>query len=281
MKSIVKTINGAFVQTCLYTGIPFQVIPHTTLNEKLGILPDIKPISCPQLKYFCVGIGGHTVGVANDIPKLEPVQHVATDCSPYHLIPLVVREPNNDLSPTQRARYCLRKEISVNNNSYIAYYAKRLDYSAAKISTNLLQTVDGTTTVTPYIPDSSNLNPKPRPTAPEGVNILEAEHIEVSTNVSIVFDEKDTEELRNVGNILFSDPQLASISELGLVSGVDKEISINDVNGGTFTFTEVVAAQCCHLNTTYHNPIIDDAGFSIDISLGTTEPLYVLKPSEK
>jgi hypothetical protein len=277
MKSIMRTGYGAAVQISLYTGVPYQILPHTTLNEKLDILANVKPSNTtyPQLRYFCIGNGGHRLEVANDMVIIEPLQHVATDASLYKMMPLIVREPNNDLPPTKRAQYGLRKELVINNNVYIAYYAKRLDTSKSKVKLELVQTIDGVTTSKPFIPDNSNLNPLPRPISPNGVAILEAEHLRVTTDISIVFDASEAAELRNVANILYGNEKLGVVSEVGLVTGVDKEISINDPNHGNFKFTEIIAAQVAHMCSTYHSAVVSDQGFDIAISIGSSEPMYI------
>lgn len=281
MKSIMRTAYGAAVQTHLYTGIPFVVQPHTTLNEKLNILATQRPTSTvfPQLKYFCIGNGGHRPEVINGMSKFVKVQHTPTNASPFKMIPFVLREPGNDLTATERARYALRREETYNGTRYIAYYLRRLDYSKRKVTMELVEALEnGTVTSTPFVPNSSNLNPTPQPIHPTGVSLVTGESIQTTTTVEMEFTEKDCEELRNVGNIMYADEDLGAISEVGLVSGVDRSITVNNPNG-SFTFNEVIAAQVCHLNNTYHTPTISDMGFTIRVAIGSSEPLYHLTNS--
>lgn len=283
MKQVTRTAWGAGVQNHLYLGLPYQRVKHTTLNEKLDILADEDPTvtEYPKLGYFCIGAGGHRVEMINGMPAIVPEQHSAVDAAPFSMIPLIMREPNNDISPTKRASYILRKEINVNGTTYIAYYGRRLDTSKMKIRYELVQIVDGKETVTPYVPDSSNLNPKPKPISPNGVVVLDAEHVRVTTDISIIFDSSDTAELRNVANLLFNNEYLAIVSEIALCSGVDRDITLNDPNQGKFTFKEAISVQCCHFNATYHSAITSNEGFTIGLSVGSGEPLLTLEESNK
>lgn len=277
MKTIMRTAYGSAVQTHLYTGIPFVVLPHTTLNQKLNILPSTLPPSnsFPQLRYFCIGKGGHRYTTSNGEPKITSKQHKPTDAAPFDMIPFVLREVTNDLTPTERARYGLRREENHNNKQFYAYYLRRIDYAKFKVTMDILDTAsDGSVTTTPFVPNSSNLSPVPQVINPSGVNVVGSEHIRVLSKIQLPFTAKDCEELRNVGNIKFSDPELAVVSEVGLVSGVDSTVQIQQPGQGQITFNEVLAAQLCHISTTYHSPVISDSGFSIDLAIGSAEPMW-------
>ena len=58
MKSITRTAYGAYLNNCILQGLPFKVIPNTTLNEKLGINKQqslgLPQDHYPQLRYLCM-----------------------------------------------------------------------------------------------------------------------------------------------------------------------------------------------------------------------------------
>lgn len=282
MKSLVRTVYGVYLQNVLYSGLPYQMYPNTTLNEKLEILPGIAPPSStyPQLKYFCIGNGGHQMSMgANNIPKTTPTQHLSTDASLFKPMPFVLREPNNDLSPQERALYALRREESYNGKKFIAYYLRRLDYAMAKTEMKIYQVDEQGNRISemPFIPNKSNLNPTPQQLSSSGLNVIKGQYGSVTTHIDIVFTPEQCMELANVANIMYADEELAIVSEVGLVSGIDKNITIAGTGlAANSQFTEVIASQICHIAHTQHSAVHSDLGFTISLNVGASEPLFKL-----
>ncbi len=129
-ENICRTVYGSALQTAKQLGLPYDVKANSTLNEKFGILSSVSLASddIPNMRYFVIGNGGHqmTIG-ANNIAKPEPIQHLATDAALYNQIPFVLREPENDLSPSERLKYALRRSETHQGRPYYAYYLRRLD----------------------------------------------------------------------------------------------------------------------------------------------------------
>ena len=278
MKSIVRTVYGAAVQGVLYTGVPYTKLDHTTLNERFNINPNvlISQYDYPQMKYYAIGYGGHIMEVDSDgfgIPV--PVQHKSTDASCYRPIPFIMREMNNDLTPQQRESYALRRYENFNGIQYICYYLRRIDYSQAEQElTMITSNNDGTVAYEPFVPNTSNLNPDPQILSNTNTNVLKGKYVSATILVELEFNEFETEELRNVANIRFANENKAIISEIALVSGLDRKQDITESAQGTFTMNEVVAAQVCHFTNTFKSAAIDNKNFVIGFNIGATEPLF-------
>lgn len=283
MKSTTRTVYGSYLNNCIITGRPFKVDPHTTLNEKLGINADISlalPHDVyPQIKYFCIGNGGHKVTLTRSIPKIEPVQHHSTDAAPFSMIPFVLREIDNDISPGEREKYALRRIEEFNGNSYVAYYLKRMDFSNSKVEKQIITIENGTKTVVPFVPSVANLNPTPQEISNTGHNVLDAKYVEVANEIELVFTPEDCQEMRNVANIMYNDEDMAIISEFGLVSGVDRRMNVNLPGSGSVAVNEVIAAQMTNVLSSFRSCSIDNLGWKILIKIGSNLPLYLTEPA--
>ena len=280
MQNISRTIYGAYLQTCQHLNLPWAMKDHSTLNEKFGIQSGIRPPAdtLPNLAYFAIGNGGHTIGVGNGIvPITKPLQHQSTDAACFNHLPFVLREANNDLTPTQQARYALRRQETHNNVTYFAYYLRRLDESNL-IPSMQTQTQDGqgNVSVVDFIPTSDNLNPKPQQLSSTGVNSLAGVTESVSARLDLSFTADDVTELLNVANILWQDEAYAVISEIAMVSGVDKIISAGGSGTAAFNFNEVIAAQVCSFISCFFPAQFSNTGMTIRVDVGATEPLLKL-----
>jgi hypothetical protein len=281
VKLITRTAYGGFLQTTQLTGRPFTLVPNTTLNEKWGVQAGIIPPapSVPFLDYFVIGNGGHkwspvTTPSGQVIGKPEPVQHMATDAALYSQIPFVLREPANDLTPAQMAAYRLRIPQVFNGTNYIAYYAKVFDYTGVAPAMNLTTVnSDGSTTVTPFVPDSSNLNPTPPDLSSTGVNVVTGQYVTSSAKLPLNLTANDQQELLNVANIMYGDPELAIISEIGLCSGWDKTVAAGGSGQPTFNYTEAIAMQIVSFFNSFYAMEYADNGIQVLLDVGATEPL--------
>ena len=81
----------------------------------------------------------------------------------------------------------------------------------------------------------------------------------------------------NVTNVIYGDPDYAMVSEIALVSGVDKVVSVTNTGIGTFNFKEVIAAQVCSFVAALYSASMNNEGFEIVLDVGATEPLFKLK----
>ena len=279
MENSTRTIYGSYVQTCLLTRSPVIYMPYTTLNEKLAINASILPssVDLPSLSYYVVGNGGHQLAVsAGGVPKPEPVQHRGTDASLYNQLPFVIRAVNNDLSPTLRARYVLRRLETHNGIDYVVYYGRRLDKTNLVPSMKYRVVANGETSTTPFVPNSSHLHPTPPTVSNTGVNTVDGDYTTASAVIDLVMTADDMTEFLNVADVLFDDDGYAIISEIGLCTGVDKIVTVNAFGGGTFQYNEAIGVQIIS-----HIPAMIPAKYSnegtdISLDIGSTEPLWSL-----
>lgn len=277
MENITRTVYGSYLQTCLLMGLPFNVKDSTTLNEKFsiatGILPDITDI--PRMKYYAIGNGGHRMSVGGDgIAIPQPVQHRATDAACFNHLPFVLREPAADLTAPERAKYGLRREETHNGTRYIAYYLRRLELAGVVPAMEYKTVADGSTTTTPFVPNASNLNPVPPELDSSGVNVTTGDYTSSTAKTTLALTPSEVTELLNVAEILYANDGYAIISEIALVSGVDKVVQSPSVGATMINFNDVIAAQVCsHINTFF--PLkFSNNGVEILLDVGATEPLF-------
>lgn len=279
MESITRTIYGSTTQTALLLGITPPIPENTTLNERFDILRDVRPPSgvLPRLRYFSIGNGGHKFLVGADgVHVPEPVQHLATDAAAYKPLPFVLRTPNSDLTPVDRAKYALRKEVVIKNKTYIAYYLKRIDIENVVISMQNKIVDHDITTVTDFVPDHSNLNPNPQDLANSGINITEGRYVTATAKLVLTFNKQDIDELLNVAKVLYDNEGAAIISEIQMVSGVDHVINVNTPGAGSFNFNEAIGTQVVfHVNSFYPAKFASNL-IEASIDVGAVEPLFKL-----
>jgi hypothetical protein len=274
-ENITRTVYGAVVQTTLFLDQQFGLVANTTLNEKFSVQPLVSSTVTPTLGYYGIGIGGHTMTAGtNGIYLPTPVEHEATDAALFNNLPFVLCLPTNDLTQAEQANYAMRTTITVAGVTYIAYYLKVLDYSTTQIQMQL-KSIDssGNVTTTPFVPSTSNLNPSPVSLSTSGVNVTTGNYVTSTAKVTITFSTDDITNLLNVANILYGSESYALISEMCLVSGVVKPISVTGPTGASYTFNEVIMAQVCSFVNTMIPVQFLNTAVSVVLDLGATESL--------
>jgi len=274
-----RTVYSSYLQTCLLSELPFELKPYTTLNERFNIQSGVQPVvgEMPKLGYMAIGNGGHKMVVgAGGLTKPEPIQHLATDACAYNPLPFVLRLPTEDLTPVERANYALRKEVIYSGTTYVGYYLRRIDFTGVLASMEL-RTVgdDGTTTVTPFVPDNSNLNPVPQDVDSSGVNLTTGQYVSASAKVAIEITPWEVSELTNVAKVMYDDEDFAIISEIELVTALDKMVSVSGPSG-SFNFNEVIAAQVASHIAAFYPVRFSQQGLQIYLDIGASEPLWKL-----
>lgn len=275
MRTITRTIYGARLQSLQYFGLPYTHVNHTTLNEKFDIFPDQRPEpgEMPRNRYFVIGNRGHRNAVGADgFPLTDELQHQPSDGALFSHLPFILRRVSEDLSPSERAKYCLRKAVTFNATNYYAYYGKRLDLAQSEPSM-LSNVVDlGNTTTTPFIPSGANLNPTIPNIPPTGAVVTSGDYLSVSTLIDLSLDEADIAELMEVAAIIYGDEKYAIVSEMGVVAGVDKILT----GPGGVNYNEVVEAQITTHITDYHALKYSNNGLKLTLDVGAVEPLLVV-----
>ena len=278
MDNIVRTVYSSYLQTCGLLKLPFELKPNTTLNEKFNIQSGVSPTAdqIPTLGYFAIGNGGHKyVTGAGGISVPEPVQHRATDAALFNHLPFVLREPELDLSPAQRTNYALRKQVTYNGKSYWAYYLKRFTRVNVKAAMEYRVVNNGVTVTSPFVPNSSNLNPTPPDLNPSGVNVVTGDYVASTAKFELNLTEEDVAELLHVAEVMYDDDAYAIISEIGLCTGVDKIVGASGVSGN-FNFTEAIAVQIATFVSIHSAVKFSSNGVQILLDVGASESLFNL-----
>lgn len=273
---ITRTINGSRILAGLQQGKPYTHVPNTTLNEALGINAGLMPVDgdTPVVRYYGIGINGHVNRTGTDGGHYTQArQHSPDDFGLYKQIPFLLRSPSEDLTQAQRNAYGLRKIITVNGENFIAYYLKRIPSSAEPVKMFHNTVVDGVTTTVPFVPVNANLHPQP--VDPEAVNVISTNgtYLTTSAQVDLEFDANDVAELKEVARIMFGDEVRALISEIALVAGCDRTVTITDPGQSSFGMNEVVMAQIVTHITGLWPVAFTSEGFKYGLDLGGNEPL--------
>jgi len=282
MENITRTIASAYLQTVQWIGARFVMQTNSTLNEKWSIQNGIAPTADqrPVVCAYAIGNGGHDLVVVNGIAKPRPTQFKTRSASLYKHLPFVLRLPEADLTTAERANYAMRRLEQHNSTNYIAYYLKRIDFTSVVPVINYhTVSAGGDEVVTAFTYTTDDLNPTAPTLNPDGTNIVSADYLSASAPVTITFSETDVEELLNVASILYNDQDLAIVSELALVSGIDKIVASVSTGTSTIQFNESIAAQCVTFINVFYPMNFNNQGVNISLDLGATEPLFSLTSS--
>lgn len=278
MKNTISTIYGAFVQACQFFKQPFELVPFTTLNEKYGIMPKIAPAATemPSVQYVGIGNWGHrNLTTAEGRPYTGSNQHLPSDAGLYGQIPWVVRKLDSDLSTNDRKRYRMRKVQSINGVKYAIYYLRVLDTSLSKPAMTINTKVNGVVSSRPFVPDSSNLSPTP-PVLQDGeVLTASGEYLAIKSVVDIIITATEIEDIIEACRILYDNEGLAVISEIALVTGVDRQNSGEGMGNNTIQYTEVIAAQIAAILNTYYSLPAANSQVRETMTLGTSDPMLL------
>lgn len=274
----VRTIYGAAVQVCQLADVPFVSVTNTTLNESINVGTELalSVVDMPKLRYFCIGNGGHTVIDYGDGMKYpRPLKHSIEDPAPFSILPLAMRQVDNDLSAQQRARYGLRKIENINGENYFVYYLRRLDLSSKRVVMNHKKVANGITDTVQYVPTVANLKPVPKDISNTGTNTATGDYLTANLEIDLILDSFDIEEILNACTIKYGTDNLAIISEIGFVTGVDKIIMTTTSYGSSIDFTEVANAQIHTFMECFHALKYTRRSLVATYDLGSTEPLFL------
>ena len=274
--NIVHTVYGQALMTANALAIPYTIPEHTTLNERFGVQPEarLSPQERPYIKYYCIGWGAHDMLRESGKPtKPDLYKHQPEDGGQFQPMPFVLRQLNNDLSQAEREQYGLRRKENINGVDYIAYYAKRLNFDTAELKIIRDQVDNGVLTSAPFIPTSQNLNPERPELPPRGITV--ASNVKLRNNVELMihFTAEDAEELLNVSRILFGEEDYAIISEIGLCSGVDREVTSVIHGAAPLKYKEVVGCQIAAHISVFRLVSETNLGFKIFFDMGSRTPL--------
>ena len=273
-----RTAIGIMLQASKLLGRPYEFFKYTTLNERFDILSNAHAdlTEIPNVQYYCIGAGAHRQHISDkDIPTQDIISHETTNTACFKPMPFALREENNDFDDTHRAKYALRRKENHNGINYWAYYLKRLPKVAEAPEIFHDNVKDGVTTSKVFKYTNADLYPTPSSLPPVGTVVASADTIRISAKVEIDFDAQDAAEYVNVLRILYGDEKYAIVSEIGICSGVDKNIATEGDKGVQISVKEAIGVQVVTFVSTYQFISTQNRGFHHEFELGEGEPLLV------
>lgn len=275
MDNNVRSIYGAYLQTCALLGFNVDIKPNSTLNQKFDLFPNeiFNSGETPTVKYLTIGNGGHTASMGVDgLPLINPVPHSPRHAALYNHLPFIIREVGEDLTPAERLLYRLRVPRTIDGVNYMCYYAKVLDLSMVEPKIELRNNTDGIITATDFTPSLADLNPV-KPVIPVNGNITSTGNYLASTaKIEFVMNEAEITELLNACNIIYGSDNYAFISEIGLCSGVDRNL-MGNFGGPPSAYTEAVGVQIMNFISTAIPAYALSTSITQTIDVGSTSPL--------
>lgn len=278
MSNITRTIYASALQSAQLLGIPYAIPENTTLNEKFNILPEelLADGQYPLGKFLAIGRGGHKHVTGADGSALTDLHvHRPSDAALFNHMPFVLRPLDNDLIASERDKYAMRRLETYDGITYIAYYLRRLNNSDLVTNLSRVAVQDGNTNTLPYVPSSADLSPTPVEIDPTEVTATSGEYLTASTMLTVEFSAYEISEIVNAMVIKYGDPLYATISEFGLVSGVDFLSEAQNGDNPPFNYLEAIGAQInTHICT--HHPVHQlNNGLVVEYELGGSESLTI------
>lgn len=228
----VTTLLGS--QLSLSTLLP--VVPlaqhEFTLNNFYNVFPNETPTVAPVLQYFGVGIKGCYNADNNILSSAYRPQR--TNMNLYEPIPIRCRPVDEDLSTADRKKYRLRQRKTINGQDYWLYYLKKLDINDT-VKFKRIHPITGAEE--PYELNSSNL--QPTPIRPDSDGVITTDMAQVIAYVEVKVQLEADEVLEYI-LAKYGDARYARISEIGLFTGVDKQVTGSDNSGSRFQYTESI-----------------------------------------
>jgi hypothetical protein len=231
---LTKTLACSLYEMQAISNVSPVYLPDTTINSKYNNNPTLLPSSPPKISYFGIGVNGFKN--LNDQNLSAPFVPSAKNLDLYKPLPFRVVPVANDLSDADRAKYRMRVMQTIDGQQYWCYYLKKLSFIDNRvniISTNLTTGVE--TVLSDF--DPLDLNPTPQNTSAEGVTETDTK---VSTSLSVSIQITGVEVIEAI-NVLYGGNLLkAVISEIGVYTGNDQDVTMSDGSGGSFTGTESI-----------------------------------------
>jgi len=231
----VTTVLGAKRELACTTGSGLDYDTGTTLNNLYNIFPAAIPATIPGLQYFGVGINGCYNADSTNIRR--PYQPLPSDMGLSIPIPFRFVPTESDLTAAEMSNYRIRSLVQVGSSNYYAYWLKTATMSGG---ISLVETDATTGLQNPYVIDYSNLTPT-RTVPTSSGNASTTTEVNAQTTMTLTIN--DNELLEYITAIYGDLAYAASVSELGLFSGVDQSVSVTTYGNASLTYTESMYTQ--------------------------------------
>jgi hypothetical protein len=276
--NVTRTAIGALLQTYKFLGLPQKsaLLKNTTLNQKFNVQNGVMPADAQSLnfRYLVIGNKGHYTVVADDGSDETDVRpHRTNHNGLYNHIPFALREVTDDFTSLERERYALRTPETHKGKPYYAYYAYRINISAVIPQLLEVEIINGVEVTRPYVPTLEDLNPTPPAIPNTGVVVGSPKYISASAIVEVKWTKEVIAEIVNAHRIRTGSTRSPVISEVGLVTGVDKLVPGPAGGGGSLDYNEVIGAQISVHVATNHPIAYNSNGLTMVYDIGASEPM--------
>lgn len=250
-----RTPHGAALQLSQLFGKPVMIQEFSTLNEKFDNFESESPTNTeiPIARYICIGNGGHRAVSASNVTSIQAVPRLTLASALYNHIPFTMRPLSDDLTVTDRMKYRMRVVEEHGGVDYAAYYLKIFDISDVTITSDH----------TAVVGDLSPVSPTGTTTGSIGT----------VAQIPFVLEANEITAIKDAQMIIHGVEGFATISEIGLVTGVERIVSGN-FNGVDVDYTEVIGAQ---LHSSSNAGRLLDFSESVStpttLTVGTLDPL--------
>lgn len=278
MKKSVRTIYGAVLDTAKRFNEPLPILPNSTLNQKFGIAEEetLRAGEYPHTQYFAIGLKGTIItALTNGLYKTAYREYNPSWASLLQHVPFVMRPADQPLTAAERENYRGRRIEEHNGQYYEAWYLRKLDTTSGSVGVELRRLIDGNIVPSAWLPGLSELNPEPVAANPNQVIRTGDDYLAATRRFQLKFTPNEIQEVIDCVNIIYGDPDLANLTEFGLVSGVDRTIQGN-FGGINQNYTEAVYAQITDFVKSTISCPNSLLGATIFADAGSNEPLLIV-----
>lgn len=280
MDKSVRTAIGAKLQTAQKLNLRYTFEPNSVMNQQLNILPNELPDATPWCQYVAIGIGGMAVVQLDNNRRVEfqPIPHDPRHTGLYDQIPFVVRPVTDDLETGERSKFRLRRVREINGILYAEYFLRKVDLTDTAVNLEYRQIIDGQIKSDIWHPSADDQYPKAPRLNPGQVLVTGDDYVASSAKNAFRLNSWDMQELLNVGRVWFKSEAAITITEIAICSGMDFSTRY-DFNGLSLPFTESIGTQITDFVSTLIPVQFQQSGASVNMDIGSTEPLLAIKSS--
>lgn len=278
MNTVQASIYGAKLLIHLLLGHNPEINAKATMNERLDILGNARPVvgEAVKLQILTVGNRGHRVIAGQDgIALTSIVDHTANHAAEYHPMPFCIRSVNEDLPLNKRNKYALRKEETIGGENYYSYYGLRMNIDPDDVNVVMKKITreDGQTIETPFVPTTADLFPEPIELPSVGAVTTTDVRLAASAIIHVVLNEEDIQEYVNAAKIMYGgDERYAIMSEFGLCTAADRQVTVPST-AGSINFIEAIGTQIYSFAADHKALWYNEQELTLDFDIGNQVPM--------
>lgn len=278
MKKSTRTIYGALLDSAKRFNDPLPILPNSTLNQKFSVFENELPRQneLPVAQYLAIGLKGAEVTPTTEgFFKTKYRRYNPRWASLLSHVPYIVRPVEQGLTSDQREKYRLRTVEEYNGAFYECWWLRKMDLSANPVGVEYRKLINGSISSVAWEPALSDLNPTPLTANPNQVLLTGDDYLAATKKFEVEFTPQDIQELLNVCNVIYGDPDIANITEFALVAGIERVMQTN-FSGIMANYTEAIYCQVTDfINSTLSAPNAL-RGQKLFIDGGSNEPLIIV-----